>query len=146
VSADVSHYENPEQQYDVPVRMLDTSSRQQGNGMSMLGIAQMSAEAASRGLTSHRSSRLLQQLQTLGVKVGVEMFPAIVNEMHAVHVARIGEIVQQVRGLPSVQMATPVAGIRGMLGQQELHPQSPAYVSLDAVLGLLTAAQVDQNR
>lgn len=157
-SDQVSHYDP--QQYDheryepapeTPVRMIAPSPRGERGYVNMVNMAQLGAEAGARGVTSARVTGLMQAIQTTAIKTTVEMFPEIVNEMHIVHVARIGELIQQIRRLYAVQMPilAPVPGIQGAMGRQQLQPpavDSPHYVQLDQVLAILMEAQVDPGR
>ena len=158
-SDQISHYDPDQQQYvpqyepapETPVRMLPPSPRGPRGYVNMVDMAQLGAEAGSRGVTSAEVTALLQDLQTIGIKASVEMFPKVMEKMHSVHVARIGEIIQRVQRLYKVQIPVlvPAPGFQGTMGRQQLQapaPDSPQYVQLDQVLGLLMEAQVDPGR
>lgn len=113
-------------------------------GLDVAALVQIGAEAGARRLTSAQVTKLVHLMQTSAMKAQMETFPQIARLLHEAASARIQEIIQQVRSLPAVQMPMPLPGVRGMLGQGV--PTGPAYVTLESVLALLTAAQVDQTR
>lgn len=127
---------------DTPVRLIQPSPRGARNTMNLTDSAHLGAVLASEGMTSAEVTALLQELTTIGIKNGVEALPKVMEKIRRVNVARLNELIQQVRGLPSIQM--PAAGWRGMLGQPQV--ASPVYVSLDQVLGILDRAKADPSR
>lgn len=144
---DEPQYEGYAQAPETPVRMISPSPRGPRNQINMVDMASLGAHTARRGVTAAEVTGLLQDLQTTAIKAGVEMFPKIVDKMHRVHVARVGEIIEQVRQLNQVQMPVFATGLQGMLGRQTVQaPDAPVYVRLDQVLTILTAAQVDPGR
>lgn len=109
--------------------------------LSAVALADLGAMAGAHGLERGAVTKLLNLVQTNSAQTAIALMPHLFELIKDANHARINRITQAIRVLPQVPVPQPT-GVRAMLGVAPLLPQQ-AYVSLDAVIAILAAAQVE---
>ncbi len=124
-----------------------------GTSLDTMDVVNFTSIAAARGLEGATINKLMQQMQANSMRANLASVNDVLELVKEANMARINRVIQQVRAIPTTTLAgpPPATGWRAALGlqpaadyyqqqQRQVNTAQPAYVSVDAVLAILTAA------